>query len=158
MNHTKIQNEQAPVSSERTFPASHFPRKFVHCAIDDLHNVVQAVLALRAAGFDARDIHVMASWDFKEAVERKYQQQNCLTKLLMRFLAFLDEGSGYVYLHKDLCEHHILMVRLSKREQIEEARILLSLYHAHDMKYVDTWTVTELSSIPEQAVQYVYAE
>jgi hypothetical protein len=60
--------EQLPISSKRTFPATPFPRKHVHSVIDNLRDAVLAVYALRAAGYDARDSHVMACWDFVEAV------------------------------------------------------------------------------------------
>jgi hypothetical protein len=112
--------------------------------IDDLHDTVQAVYALRAAGYEARDIHVMASWDFVEAVERRYQQQSRLSKMLTRFFSSIDESFGDVYLHEACRGHHILAVRLSRIEQMEQVRDLLTPHYAHLMKYVDTWTVTDL--------------
>ncbi len=147
MNYAELQEryEQVPVSSQRTFPATPFPRKYVHSVIDDLQYAVQAVYALRAAGYDARDIHVMASWDFVEAVERRHQQQSHLSKMLMRFFSLLDEGFGDVYLHEACRGHHILAVRLSRIEQMEQVRDLLVSHHAHLVKYVDTWTVTDLT-------------
>lgn len=146
MSYAKLQEsyEQVPVSSQRTFPATPFPRKYVHSVIDDLQYAVQAVYALRAAGYDARDIHVMASWDFVEAVERRHQRQNRLSKTLMRFHAFIDEGFGDVYLREASRGHHILVVRLTRSEQIEQVRDLLASHQAYLMKYVDTWTVTDL--------------
>ena len=146
MNYAKLLEnfEQAPVSSERMFPANPFPRKYVHSVIDNLEDAVQAVYALRVAGYDARDIHVMASWDFVEAVERRYLQQSRLSKTLMRFHAFIDEGFGDVYLHEACRGHHILAVRLSRSEQMEQVRDLLASHQAYLMKYVDTWTVTDL--------------
>ncbi len=143
MNYAMLQ-ERVPVSSQRTFPATPFPRKYVHSVIDDLHYAVQAVYALRAAGYDARNIHVMASWDFVEAVERRHQHQNRLSKTLMRFHAFIDEGFGDVYLHEACRGHHILAVRLTRSEQIEQVRDLLASHQVYLMKYVDTWTVTDL--------------
>ncbi len=71
------------VSSERTFPAAPFPRKYVHSVFDDLQDAMQAVQALRAAGYAARDIHLMASWDYREAVERRQAP--------MGFLSSIDE-------------------------------------------------------------------
>ena len=114
--------EQAPVSSERTFPANPFPRKYVHSVIDSLEDAVQAVFALRVAGYDASDIHVMASWDFVEAVERLHHHQNRFLKMLMRLYAFIDEGFAGVYLHEACQGHHILMVRLTRREQHRTGR------------------------------------
>ncbi len=141
-NHDKY--ELLPVSSERAFPTAPFPRKYVHCVIDNLRDAVQAVYALRAAGYDARDIHVMACWDFVEAVERRHQQQSRLSKMLSRLIAFFDEGFGELYLHKALRGQHILAVRLCRYEQMEQVRDLLSSHAAHLIKYVDTWTVADL--------------
>ena len=140
--------ELLPVSSERTFPVAPFPHKYVHCVMDDLHDAVQAVYALRVAGYDARDIHVMASWDFVAAVERSYQQQNRLSKMLSRLISFFDEGFGEVYLHEALRGRHILAVRLCRNKQMVQARDLLASHHAHLIKYVDTWTVTDLLPSP----------
>jgi len=146
MNYAKLLErfEQAPVSSERTFPANPFPRKYVHSVIDNLEDAVQAVYALRVAGYDARDIHVMASWDFVEAVERRQQHQNRFSKMLMRLCAFIDEGFADVYLYEACRGNHILMVRLTRKEQIEQVRDLLASHQAYLIKYVDTWTVTDL--------------
>ena len=136
--------EQLPVSSERTFPAAPYPRTYIHCVLDDLYDAVQAVHALRSMDFDPGDVHVMASWDFVEAVERRQQRQNRLAKMLMRFLTFLDEGFGDTYLHEALRGHHILTVRLSRNEQILQVRDVLASHHTRLIKYVDTWTVTDL--------------
>ncbi|MGZ3615915.1 MAG: hypothetical protein ACXWOL_03380 [Ktedonobacteraceae bacterium] len=84
--------KQAPVSSERTFPAYPFPRKYVHCVIDSLEDAVKAVFALRVAGCATEDIHVMASWDFVEAFERLHQRKKGFYKVLKRLYAFMDEG------------------------------------------------------------------
>lgn len=143
--------ELLPVSSERTFPPAPFPRKYVHCVIDDLYYAVQAVHALRADGSNARDIHVMASWDFVEAAEHR-QQQSHLSMRLMRLLSFFDEGFGNVYLHEALRGHHILMVRLSSNERMEQVRDMLARHYAHLIKYVDTWTVTDLSPAPKHSL------
>ncbi|HEX9132894.1 MAG TPA: hypothetical protein VF844_11440, partial [Ktedonobacteraceae bacterium] len=148
LNTVKTQEtyELLPVSSERTFPAAPFPRKYVHCAIDDLRDAVLSVLALRTAGYSPGDIHIMASWDFVEAVERRHQQHTPLSRMLMRCWSFLDEGLGDGSLHEAHRGRHILVVRLCSYEQSEQVRDLLSPYHAHLMKYVDTWTVTDLSA------------
>jgi hypothetical protein len=140
--------ELLPVSSERTFPAAPFPRKYIHCVIDNLRYAVQAVYALRAAGYDAGSIHVMASWDFVEAVERRLQQQSGLSEMLSHLISF-DEGFGDVYLREALRGRHILTVRLSRSELMEQVRDLLASHHAHLIKYVDTWTVADL--LPLQA-------
>ncbi|HYL42146.1 MAG TPA: hypothetical protein VEU97_02065 [Ktedonobacteraceae bacterium] len=140
MENVKIQSrtaydtvEQLPVSSQRTFPPTPFPRKYVHSVFDNLQDAVQAVQALRAAGFDDRDIHLMAGWDFVEAVERR-----------RTFLDFLFSIDYDVYLHEARRRHHILALRLARHEQKEQVRDLLAPHRAYLMKYVDTWTVTDL--------------
>lgn len=154
MNNIEIQEiyEQLPVSSERAFPAAPFPRQYIHCVVDDLRYAVEAVYALRAAGYDAGNIHVMACWDYVEAVERRDRQQNCITRLLTRILSFIDEDFSNVYLSAALRGKHVLMVRLTAREQMEQVRDVLAAHHAHLIKYVDTWTVTTLRSAPEYSV------
>ena len=147
--------EQLPVSSQRIFPAAPFPRKYLHCVIDDLYYVVEAVHALRAAGYDGGDVHVMACWDFVEACERRQRRQSRLSKVLTRLLSFIDEGFGDVYLHEATRGGHILAVRLYRKEQVEQVRDVLTLHYARLMKYVDTWTVTDLVPSPEQVEQRI---
>jgi hypothetical protein len=146
MNYLKTLDtyEQLPVSSEQTFPAAPFPRKHVHCVIDNLRDAVHAVYALRAAGYDAKDIHVMACWDFVEAVERAHQQKNGLSKLLSSIISYFDEGFGKVYLREARLGRHVLTVHLLRNEQLEQVRDLLASHNAHLIKYVDTWTVADL--------------
>ncbi len=145
MNNVKIQSrktpdtvEQFPVSSQRTLPAAPFPRKYVHSVFDDVQDAVQAVHVLRAAGYDGRDIHLMTSGDFVEAVERR-----------RTFLDFLFSIDYDVYVHEARQGHHILAVRLARHEQKEQVRDLLAPHHAYLMKYVDTWTMTDLISARE---------
>jgi hypothetical protein len=125
--------EPMSVSSERTFPSAPFPRKYVHSVFDDLQDARQASHVLRTTGFDARDIHIMTGWDYVEAVERK--------QTLVGFLSSFDHD---VYLREARRGHYILALRLSSYEQMEQVRNLLAPHHAYLMKYVDTWTVTEL--------------
>ena len=145
MNNVKIQSrktpdtvEHFPVSSQRTLPAAPFPRKYVHSVFDDVQDAVQAVHVLRAAGYDGRDIHLMTSGDFVEAVERR-----------RTFLDFLFSIDYDVYVHEARQGHHILAVRLARHEQKEQVRDLLAPHHAYLMKYVDTWTMTDLISARE---------
>src|SRR5258707_6590864 len=102
MNNINIQSskahdtiEQLPVSSQRTFPPAPFPRKYVHSVFDDLQDAMQAVHALRAAGYDVRDIHLMAGWGFLGAGERR-----------RAFLDFLFSIDYHWYLHAARPRHH----------------------------------------------------
>ena len=129
--------EQLAVSPERTFertlPASPFPRKYVHSVFNNPQDALQAFLTLLAAGYDARDIHVLAGHDYVEALERG--------QTLMGFLSSIDLDD---YLREARQGRHILAVRLYRYEQIEQVRDLLAPQHACHMKYIDTWTVAQL--------------
>ncbi|HYK84671.1 MAG TPA: hypothetical protein VEV19_04850 [Ktedonobacteraceae bacterium] len=121
------------VSTTRTLPEAPFPRKYVHSAFDDLQDAVRANLALLEAGYDSKNIHILASKDYVEAMERR-----------QTLLSFLLSSDLDVYLQEARQGHHILVVRLSRYEQMEQIRKLLAPQGAHLMKYVDTWSVTEL--------------
>ena len=74
--------EQLPVSTKRTLPAAPFPRKYILSVFVDLQDARQAALALRAAGFDERGIHVLQHRDFVEAVAQDQSPFNLVTKNL----------------------------------------------------------------------------
>jgi hypothetical protein len=133
--------ERLSVLSQQVYPANTFPYKYVQCAIDDLRDAVQAVEALQAIGYDARDISLVASWNFAEALERSYQQQSSLFQAVPHFI---DAGVDDVYRQEASRGHHILTAHLSSFEQIEQVRNLLAPHHAHLMKYIDTWTTADL--------------
>ena len=118
---------------------------YIHGVLDDLYDAVEAVHASRSLGFDPGDIHVMASWDYVEAVERSRKGQDRLARMLTRLLTFLDEGFGDVYLHEALRGRHILAVRLARRERREQVRDVLASHHTRLIKYVDMWTVSDLA-------------
>src|SRR5258708_13785006 len=112
MNNVNIQSSkghdtiaQLPVSSQGTFPPAPFPRKYVHSVFDDLQDAMQAVHALRAAGYDVRDIHLMAGWDFLEAVEGR-----------RTFLGFLFSIDYQVYFPDAPPGHHLLLVPLPRTQ------------------------------------------
>lgn len=121
------------VSTARALPEAPFPRKHVHSVFDDLQDAVHAYLKLLEAGYDDKDIHILASDKYVEAVEQR--------QTLMSFLLSNDLD---MYRQEARWGHHILVVRLSRYEQMKQIRGLLVPHHAHLMKYVDTWTVTEL--------------
>ena len=157
MNNVKTQDkfEQLAVSSQRVFPADSYPRKYVHSVFDDLQDAAQAIQALRAAGYDAGEIHFMESRDYVQAVERGNQQQSGLFNQLMRFVSSFDYDFADMYLREAYRGHHILAVRLSRYEQIEQVRDLLAPRHAHLIKYIDTWTVADLSPSPATELRRV---
>ncbi len=143
--------DQPPVSSERVFPAAPFPRNYVHCVMADLYDVVQAVLALRTAGYDPGDIHAMSCWDYVDAFEQ--QQQGVLSKMFRRFLSFFDEGFSDAYLREAMRGNHILMVRVARSERTKSVRDLLLSHHAYLIKYVDALMVADLLPSPEYAMR-----
>jgi hypothetical protein len=134
--------DKVPVSSERAFPSAPYPRKYVHCLFDDLYDAVQAVHTLRASGYKTSNIHIMASWDFVEAVERSYQSHISLSQVFKHFV--LDHNLEDVYLQEARQGRHILAVRPASFEQILQLRDLLVAHHAYCMKYIDTWTFADL--------------
>lgn len=125
--------EQARVSSQRTLPSTPFPRKYIHCVFDNPQDALQAFPKLLAAGYDSKDINILASRDYVEAVERG---QTLIGSLIS---SNLDE-----YVSESRQGSRILVVRIFRHEQMEQVRNLLAPHHAHLMKYVDTWTTTEL--------------
>ena len=130
------------VSSQRTFPAHPFPRNYLHCILDDLDLAVQAVHALRADGFQTSDIHLMASWDFIEAIEGRRQPKGRFAKTLRQVLT--DDGLYDLYLCEAQHGRHVLSVRLTKHRHLEQVRRLLTPLGAHLMKYVTTWIKADL--------------
>jgi hypothetical protein len=130
-----VSEQQRDVSSERTFPAANFPRKYIHMAFRNLQDAVQAFTALLDAGYDARDIHLMTGRDFVEAVEQR--------QTLFGFLCSTDDA---VYMHDAKQGHHMLSVRPSTWEQMKQVTDLLASYRALSMTYVDTWTIAVLSA------------
>lgn len=125
--------EQVPVSTKWMLPATPFPRKYVHSVFADLQDARQAALALRAAGFDERDIHLMQSHDLVEALA---QNQSAF--------GFLSSMDYDVYLREARRGSSILAVRPAKFAQLKQIRDLLAPHHARLAKYIDTWTATEL--------------
>ena len=143
--------DQVFVSSEQTLPVAPYPRNHIHCVVNDLKDAVSAVCGLRAAGYSSRDIHVLASWDFMEAVERNQCQPRGILKALIRLTSLLDDGFGDIYLREAREGRHILAVHLARREQIEEVRDLLIFHRAQLIKYVDAWAVADLHPSLAQA-------
>lgn len=110
-----------------------FPRKYVHSVFVDLQDAQQAAQALRAAHFDEHDIYVLESRDFAEAVSRGQSFLGFLTS--MTYDVYLDEASqGRVF----------LAVRPRSYAQLNQIRDLLAPHHAYLVRYIDTWTMTEL--------------
>jgi hypothetical protein len=149
---TQFEYEEIPVSSERRLPEAPYPRQYVHCAFSELERVVRAVYGLRAAGYPASDIHVLTSWDFVETVEREQQQQNSLLRAFRRLSSSIDEGFGDTYLRAARRGEHILAVRVPEKERLAQVRDLLAFHRARLIKYVDTWTVMDLT--PPLALQW----
>lgn len=142
-------SDSLPVSSERILPLAPYPRSYIHGIVAHLSDAVQGVSLLRAAGYDASDIHILASWDYVEAYEQDIQRRGILPKMLWRLRSFFDEGFGDAYLRAACQGYHVLAIRLPNRDQVEPVRRLLAAYHVSLMKYVDTWVVADLP--PDQS-------
>lgn len=144
-------DDQVFVSSEQTLPAAPYPRSYIHCVVDDLKDAVSAVCGLRAAGYENKDIHVLASWDFVQAVAHAQIQRRGLMKVLVRLTSLLDDGFGNTYLHEARKGRHVLAVRLTRSEQVEQVRDLLIFHRAQLIKYVSAWAVADLQPSLAQA-------
>lgn len=125
--------EHLPIPSKKTLPAAPFPRKYVHCVFDNLQDARLAALALRVAGFDERDIHVLECRDFVEAMSQGQSP--------MGFLSSMDYD---VYLREANRGCTFLAVHPESHAQLNQIRKLLAPNHARLAKYIDTWTVAEL--------------
>ncbi len=125
--------EQVSVSIKRKLPT--FPVKYVHSAFINLQDARQAVFALIHAGFDARDIHILESREYTEAVS---QGQS-----LLGFLTSMDYDD---YLKEANRGRSFLLVHPANATQLKQIRELLALHHAHLATYIDTWTQSKLLS------------
>jgi len=138
MNSTMTRNtqktfEELSITSERTLPATPFPRKYIHSAFNDRQDALQAAQSLRSAGYDARDIYMLTYADYEEAIGRG-----------QTLISSLSSTDLDVYLDEARHGRTILAVRLASPGQIEQARDLLAPHRAHQVRYVDTWTVAQL--------------
>lgn len=126
-------DKQAFVTTRQALPAAPFPRKYVHCVFDNLQDAIQALPTLFLAGYNANDLYLMTGADVVEVLQQGHTP--------LGFLCSFDYDS---YLHEAVQGRHILAVRLSSYEQIQQVRDLLAPHHARHMKYIDTWTSANL--------------
>ena len=133
MTREQLVVEHLPMSTQRTLPVAPFPRKYVHSVFVDLQDARQAAQALRAAGFDEKDIYILESRDFVEAVSQGQSPLDFLTS--MDYDVYLCEASA---------GRSFLVVRPASFAQLKQIRNLLAPHHAYIVKYIDTWTVAEL--------------
>ena len=125
--------EQSPVSTKRALPAGPFPRKYVHSVFANGQDARRAALALLAAGFDEKNIHILDSRAFVEAVSQGQSPFDFLTS--MDYNVYLREASrGRTF----------VAVRSANYGQLKQIRDLLAPHHARLVNYIDTWTMTPL--------------
>ena len=125
--------EQLPVPTKRMLPTRPFPLKHVHSVFARLQDARQAALALRNAGFDERNIHILESQDYMEAVSQGHSP-----------LGFLTSMDYDVYLSEANQGRSFLVVRPTGYAQLEQIRSLLAPHRARLARYIDTWTMSEL--------------
>ena len=134
-NATQIKKHDAHFTRpfESAFPTAPFPRKYVHCVFDDEHDALQAVLTLLATNYDATTIHVLTGEEYMSTLEQRQTLLGFLTSMDMK--EYMQEaGRG----------RSILVIRPENYEQLRQIRQLLVPHHARLMRYIDTWTTTEL--------------
>jgi hypothetical protein len=100
---------------------------------DNPDDAKRAAQALQNVGVASEDIHVLDNKGFTEAIERGQTPWS-----------FLSSMAYDVYVQQARQGKTILAVPVSGQEQMRQVRDLLAPYHAHLMKYIDTWTTTEL--------------
>ena len=127
--------EQLPVSTKRALPATPFPRKYVLSVFVDLQDARQAAYALRAAGFNERDTHILQSHEFVNSVTQDQSPFEIVTAI-----------DYDIYLREAHRERSFLAVRPTGYAQLKQIRDLLAPHHAYLANYIDTWTTTELLS------------
>ena len=130
---TREDYKQQLTSLQETLPVAPFPRKHIHSVFDRLQDATQARFTLLEAGYEGKDIHILTSRDYAEAVEQG-----------QTFISFLAPVDLDEYQYEARRGRHILAVRVTNYEQMRQIRDMLVPHHAHLMKYIDTWTVTDL--------------
>ncbi|HZS78402.1 MAG TPA: hypothetical protein VFA41_17455 [Ktedonobacteraceae bacterium] len=136
MNTTMTLNTTAEglaLTSTRALTTTSFPRKYVHSAFNNRQDALQAVGALRQAGFDGRDIYLLSYRDYEDALGRG-----------QGFFSSLTSTDLDVYLDAARRGNLILAIRLANYGQVEQVRDLLAPHRAHLVRYVDAWTVAHL--------------
>lgn len=152
MNETNIlyADRQLFITSECVLPAP-YPRKYIHCVMDDPKDAVSAMCGLRAAGYGAGDMHVLMGRDFVEAAARRRHEQPFLVRAWGRLAAVLEDTIESFYLPEARKGNSVLLLHLRRNEQLEAVSDLLIFHHARTIKYVDTWTVVDLQPSLAQA-------
>jgi hypothetical protein len=125
------ENEQSQVSSKQ--PALHFPRKYVLAVLNNMQDAQGAADALRNAGFNGHEILVLESPDFVNAVGRDQLPSNIVTSK-SHDMYLLEANRGRVF----------LAVRPNRTDQLMQIRDVLAPYGAYLVRYIDTWSQTEL--------------
>ena len=125
--------DQLQVSTMQALPPAPFPRKYALSLFVDLQDARQAAQALSAAGFAERDIYVLESRDFVEAVAQDQSALNIVTSI--------DHD---VYQREASRGRTFLAVHLAGYARLKQIRDLLACHHAYFARYIDTWTLTEL--------------
>src|SRR5579884_2827293 len=111
-----VKHEPLPVASQSTFPAAPFPRKYLLCVINAIEHAEHATQVLLAAGYDAADIHLIASQGFAQAVEAR--RQTGFSRAFGSFFRSTNHELTTIYL-KEACQgHQFLAIRLSSQEQV----------------------------------------
>lgn len=129
--------------SARPFPTNH-----VIGVIDELQEAEEAVQALRDAGYPARDIVLIPSQTFIDAMQKVRQETNRVTQVLHVFFNSSYEGfPGDLYLEQARAGRQVLSVYASTAERAQEIARVLSKYHMHLLRYYSLFTVTDLSSL-----------
>ncbi len=138
------QDEELTLPSQQEFPSDSYSEKYVHSVFENEQDAAQAVQALRAAGYDVEDIHLMLSQDYEQAVRKG--NQPATGEPLSHVVPSLDYGVVDTYMNEARRGRHILSVRIANHDQIMQVRDILAQNHGELIKYIDTWAQADLSN------------
>jgi hypothetical protein len=129
------ESEQSQLSSasEQPVPASHFPREYVLAVFIKMQDARGAADSLRNAGFNGHEILVLESPDFVNAVGRDQLPSNIVTSA-SHDMYLLEANRGRAF----------LAVRPTSINQLMLIRDALAPHGAYLVRYIDTWSQSEL--------------
>ncbi len=134
-----------PTPAEEEPPGS-FPQDHVLGVIDGLEEAELAAQALRQAGIDAGDVHVIPSEE-AHLVRENLLRRHPVRHALQDWLLGSNVGEpAERYLRAARAGGNILAVRIRDRGQVERVGRVLAQHHARMVEYFSAWSTTVLPS------------
>ncbi|MGH2507200.1 MAG: hypothetical protein ACRDHZ_07285 [Ktedonobacteraceae bacterium] len=128
----------------QTISGALYPLNYVVAVIDDLWEAQMAAQAFLDAGYDMSGIRLMNSREELQKIKDLEAHRNWLQRFLASFQGITDETGVGVYKTEAQKGHQILHVHASTKEEIEQIRDILEVYHAHTIKFFGPWFVEDI--------------